>query len=51
MYCLKCRAKREGREHTQKLIKNGRRTAIVAYCEVCGTVMYTFEAKKKPEIN
>lgn len=39
MYCLKCRAKREGRDHKNGYLKGGSRRTIEAHCEVCGTKM------------
>jgi len=49
MYCLKCRNKREGRNHEVKLIRDGRRKAIRATCEVCGTVMFRLLGTIVPE--
>lgn len=38
MYCLKCRAKREGKNKEEVTMKNGKK-ATRAVCEVCGTKM------------
>lgn len=45
MYCFKCKIKRLGKDHRVELIKDGKRKAIVAYCEVCGTKMYRLMGK------
>ena len=45
MYCLKCRKSRGGREHSECYLKGGKRRAIKAHCEVCGTVMYQLLGK------
>jgi len=39
MYCVKCRAKREGKNHQDVVMKNGKK-AVKAICEVCGTTMF-----------
>ncbi len=39
MYCVKCRAKREGKNKEDVTMKNGKR-AQRAVCEVCGTKMF-----------
>lgn len=39
MYCVKCRASREGKNHKQVTMKNGK-MATEAVCEVCGTRMF-----------
>ncbi|QQG47826.1 MAG: hypothetical protein HY044_01920 [Candidatus Woesebacteria bacterium] len=39
MYCVKCRAKREGKDKTPVTMKNGK-PATKAVCEVCGTTMF-----------
>lgn len=39
MYCVKCRASREGKDHQAVKMKNGK-DATRAVCEVCGTQMY-----------
>lgn len=39
MYCVKCRAKREGKNHEDYTMKNGKK-AKKAVCEVCGTNMF-----------
>ena len=39
MYCVKCRAKREGKNPKPYTMKNGKK-ATVATCEVCGTKMF-----------
>jgi hypothetical protein len=39
MYCVKCRAKREGKEVQDVTMKNGKK-AKKAKCEVCGTTMF-----------
>ncbi len=39
MYCVKCRAKREGKDVTPVTMKNGK-PATKAVCEVCGTTMF-----------
>lgn len=38
MYCVKCRAKREGKNKEEVTMKNGKK-ATRAVCEVCGTKM------------
>jgi hypothetical protein len=45
MYCLKCRIKKEGKNHKVEYIKDGKRKAIVCYCETCGTKMYRLMGK------
>jgi len=39
MYCVKCRAKREGKNLKDVKMKNGK-LATEAVCEVCGTKMF-----------
>ncbi len=39
MYCVKCRAKREGKDLESVTMKNGK-PATKATCEVCGTKMF-----------
>mgnify|MGYP001572708435 CR=1 FL=1 len=39
MYCVKCRAKREGKEVVDVTMKNGK-PAKKGKCEVCGTTMF-----------
>jgi len=39
MYCVKCRAKREGKNAQGVTMKNGKK-ATKAVCEVCGTTMF-----------
>jgi RNase P subunit RPR2 len=39
MYCVKCRAKREGKNQKDVKMKNGK-LAVEAVCEVCGTKMF-----------
>jgi len=39
MYCVKCRAKREGKNAQGVTMKNGKK-APKAVCEVCGTTMF-----------
>ena len=39
MYCVKCRAKRDGKDHEKVTMKNGK-PATRAKCEVCGTTMF-----------
>lgn len=39
MYCVKCRAKREGKDVQDVTMKNGKK-AKKAKCEVCGTTMF-----------
>ena len=39
MYCVKCRAKREGKNQESVTMKNGKK-AMRAVCEVCGTKMF-----------
>ncbi len=39
MYCVKCRAKREGKDKEDVTMKNGKK-AQRAVCEVCGTKMF-----------
>jgi RNase P subunit RPR2 len=39
MYCVKCRAKREGKDRQSVTMKNGK-PATKAVCEVCGTTMF-----------
>ncbi len=43
MYCVKCRAKRNGKDHQQVTMKNGKQ-AVKAVCEVCGTGMFLIGA-------
>jgi hypothetical protein len=45
MYCVKCRAKREGKDVQEVTMKNGK-PATKGVCEVCGTAMYKIGAKK-----
>jgi len=44
MYCVKCRAKREGKNPVEVTMKNGKK-AIKAVCEVCGTTMFKIGGK------
>lgn len=44
MYCVKCRASREGKEIQQVTMKNGK-PATKAKCEVCGTTMFKIGGK------
>jgi len=46
VYCMKCRSKRVGENHQDKLIKNNTRYAIIATCEICGTKMYKMSGKR-----
>jgi len=39
MYCVKCRAKREGKDVEDVTMKNGKK-AKKGKCEVCGTTMF-----------
>lgn len=39
MYCVKCRAKREGKNLQKVTMKNGK-PATKGQCEVCGTTMF-----------
>lgn len=39
MYCVKCRASREGKDAKPVTMKNGKK-ATEAKCEVCGTRMF-----------
>jgi len=39
MYCVKCREKRDGKNHEDVVMKNGKK-AMRAICEVCGTKMF-----------
>lgn len=39
MYCVKCRAKREGKNVEEVTMKNGKK-ALKGVCEVCGTKMF-----------
>lgn len=43
MYCVKCRAKREGKNVQAVTMKNGK-PAKKAQCEVCGTTMFKIGA-------
>lgn len=43
MFCVKCRAKRDGKNHTGVVMKNGKK-AVKAVCEVCGTGMFLIGA-------
>jgi len=45
MYCVKCREKREGKNHEEVTMKNGK-PATKAVCEVCGTTMFKIGAAK-----
>lgn len=47
MYCVKCRAKREGKNQEELTMKNGKR-AMRAVCEVCGTKMFKIVGNAKP---
>jgi len=47
MYCMHCKTKREGRNHTIKLIRDGRRRSLRATCEICGTVMSKLIGKEE----
>lgn len=44
MYCVKCREKREGKDHEPYTMKNGKQ-ATKAVCEVCGTKMFKIGGK------
>ena len=44
MYCVKCRAKREGKDAQAVTMKNGK-MATKAVCEVCGTTMFKIGGK------
>jgi RNase P subunit RPR2 len=44
MYCVKCRAKREGKDAQDVTMKNGKK-ATKAVCEVCGTTMFKIGGK------
>jgi RNase P subunit RPR2 len=44
MYCVKCRAKREGKNVQSVTMKNGK-PASKAICEVCGTTMFKIGGK------
>jgi RNase P subunit RPR2 len=46
MYCVKCRAKREGKDVKEVTMKNGK-LALQAVCEVCGTKMFKIKGNKK----
>ena len=46
MYCVKCRAKREGKDHEDVTMKNGK-LATRAVCEVCGTRMFKIKGNAK----
>lgn len=39
MYCVKCREKREGKNHKDVTMKNNK-LAVEAICEKCGTKMF-----------
>ncbi len=39
MYCVKCRAKKEGKDAQSVTMKNGKK-ATKAVCETCGTTMF-----------
>lgn len=39
MYCVKCREKRDGKDHEDVIMKNGKK-AKKAVCEKCGTKMF-----------
>jgi hypothetical protein len=39
MYCVKCRAKRDGKDLKEVTLKNGK-PATKGVCEVCGTTMF-----------
>ena len=39
MYCVKCRAKREGKSHEKVTMKNGK-PATTGTCSECGTKMF-----------
>ena len=45
MYCVKCRAKREGKDAQEVTMKNGK-PAMKGKCPVCGTGMYKIGAKQ-----
>ena len=45
MYCVKCREKREGKDHKDVEMKNGK-LATEAVCEVCGTKMFKIKGNK-----
>ncbi len=42
-YCVKCKTKREMKDHTQITMKNGR-PATEGKCPVCGTKMFKIGA-------
>jgi hypothetical protein len=42
MYCVKCRAKREGKDAQEVTMKK----ATKAVCEVCGTTMFKIGGTK-----
>jgi len=46
MYCVKCRAKREGKNQEDVVMKNGKK-AMRAVCEVCGTKMFKIVGNAK----
>ena len=46
MYCVKCRDHREGKDHQEVTMKNGK-PATKAVCEVCGTTMFKIGKMKK----
>jgi len=50
MYCVKCRVKREGRGHQMVLVRDGKRKAIKAVCEVCGTSIYKLLSKDEQSV-
>jgi RNase P subunit RPR2 len=39
MYCVKCRAKREGKNKKTKVVEAINRKILTAECEKCGTKM------------
>jgi hypothetical protein len=45
MYCVKCRAKREGKDVKEVTMKNGKK-AQKGVCEVCGTTMFKIGGAK-----
>jgi len=46
MYCVKCRAKRQGKDVKEVTMKNGK-LAQEAICEVCGTKMFKIKGNAK----
>ena len=48
MYCVKCRTKREGRDHEDVTMKNNKH-AVKATCEVCGTKMFKIVKQRQQD--